>query len=230
MKKLFTKITLMAVFALVAAGPVLGQGVTVSGSIHHLGYVGRTYREIKGSPFLYDHWSLGSVKFHNGTGKEGLSLKYDQIADVLIFTNPGGQEQTFLEPVAEFTLPASPENTQPGVHRFRNGYAPVDGANEASFYEILQDGPTQLLKRTTKKIVEERAPNSNILKVRQVRPNVKYYFATADQLVLIRKDRNSVLAALMNRYPQVEQFLKEQKLNLKEEKDLVRLTQYYNTL
>jgi hypothetical protein len=228
MNKLITRTTLLAAFTLGLGAPLLAQGVTVSGGTDHLGYVGRTYRDIQGSPFLFDNWQKGTVRLRNGTVHTSLDLKYDQVADELIFLSPTGQEQKFADRVAEFTLPAA----QGGSHRFFSGFAPIDGARESSFYELVADGPTRLLKRTTKKIVEERAPNSNILKIRQVRQHVKYYVALPDQqkLTLVRKDQKSVLTAFSNRRSEVEQYLKTQGLNLKEEQDLVKLTNYYNTL
>lgn len=229
MKNLLFQATLPICVLLAAQLPLYAQGVMVSANIQELAYAGKLYHGVLGSPFLYDSWNKGSVQFRDGSLQEGLNLKYDQVEDKLLFSPAEGQVQQFAEPVTEFTLPASPESGLPGLRRFRSGYAPIDGASETSFYEILADGPTQLVKRTSKKIVEELAPNSNIIKTKQVKQKVKYYFVRAGELIPISKDKKNLIAALQDKGPAMEQYLKKHKLTL-EDTALVLLTTYYNSL
>ena len=229
MKRIIFKPALSFLLVIAGQGLLQAQGVVVSANVQELSYVGRTYHSLIGSPYLYDSWNKGSVQFPDGTRQENLDLKYDQIADKLLVSLAAGQVQYFTAPVSEFTLPLNQTGGPAGIRRFRSGYAPIDGASETSFYELLADGSTQLIKRTTKKIVEELAPNSNVLKAQQVKQTVKYYFVREGQLIPIQKDRKSLLLALQDKGNAVEKYLKTHKITLADA-PLVELTNCYNTL
>ncbi|MGV3640384.1 MAG: hypothetical protein ACO1NZ_07695 [Adhaeribacter sp.] len=229
MKKTVYKAALSLLMVIASQGLIQAQGVTVTASMQELSYIGKTYHGLMGSPFLYDSWNKGTVQFRDGSQQENLDLKYDQIADKLLVSLTPGQVQQFTEPVTEFTLPLLADGRVTGTRRFRSGYAPVDGASETSFYEILADGATQLVKRTDKKIVEELAPNSNILKVHQVKQSVKYYFVRSGELIPVKKDKKALVAALSDKQTGVEQYLKTNKFNLTDA-SLTELTNFYNKL
>lgn len=182
----------------------------------------RNYVDVKGSPFLSDEWAEGEVKLQNGNIYTGVSLKYDQMNDVLLFKGTAGQAQTFVEPVVAFKL---------GDQLFRRGYVPVDGAPATAFYEVLTDGKTQLLKRTTKNIFEE-LPYGSATKVKSFRAKEYYYLSTAtnQSLLKLRKDKKTILQALSGQKSALEQYIKEQKLDLKQDAAIAMLVAYYNTL
>lgn len=190
-------------------------------------YLGRpieskNYLDVKGSPYLFDEWTEGWVKLHNGNMHAGMSLKYDQVQDNLLFKGSSGQAQAFVEPVIEFEIDG---------HLFRKGYTPVDGAAPAAFYQVLADGNTQFLKRTTKQIFEE-VPYGTATKQKTIAPKEFYYLSLGanDNLVKIRKDKKAIVNALSDKKAQLEQYIKQHSLDMKEEADLAKLVAYYNTL
>ena len=226
MKKLFTKTSFIIIVFCAFSINTYSQGVIISTDPLNVGYTGRTYHNIEGSPYLYENWIKGSVKLTNGLAYSNLSLKYDQVADELIFLNETSKPQIFQHPVHEFTI----LNNQNREIKFRNGFTPVEDGSAMSFYEVLADGNTQLLKRTSKSIVEELASGSNILKVQKIKENTKYYIATADKLIRIKKDQKSILSALSGKSTELSKFIKDNKLNLKADDNLAKVIAYYNSI
>lgn len=182
----------------------------------------KQYTDVQGSPYLFTEWKNGSVKLQSENVFQNIPLRYDQINDELLFKDNVGQELAFAEPVVEFKI----ENKT-----FRKGYKPVDTTTPASFYEVLADGETQLLKRTSKRIYED-TPYSSATKVRTVSSTETYYLALngGQQLVKIKKDKKSVLDAMSDKKPELEKYIKDQRLNLKLDADMVKVIAYYNTL
>lgn len=189
-------------------------------------YMGRPvfekrYTDVKGSPYLSDEWIEGSVKLENGKAFQGVKLKYDQVADELMFLDASGKEQLFVDPVLEFRL---------GDKLFRRGYPAADGASPAAYYEVLTEGKTDLLKLTSKKVFEE-TPYNSATKIRTIRANESYYIGVSNlKLTKIRKDKKSLLAALDGKGAELEAYIKSNRLDLKQDSDMVRLVNYYNTL
>ncbi len=184
----------------------------------------KVYTDVKGTPYLQQDWATGSIKLINGSELSGIELLYDQVNDELIFKGENGQMQAFAQPVLEFTI-----KTDNGNRTFKKGYDAVDEATLNSFFEVLADGKTQLLKRTTKTIFEER-PYGSASKVKTFSTNDAYYIAKANKPVKFRRDKKSVLLAFSDKADELDKYIKVNKLNLKDDADLTKLVTYYNEL
>jgi len=186
------------------------------------------YTDVKGSPFLADNWTKGKVKLADGESFDDMDLKYDQVTDQLIFKNSVGAAMAFAKPVNEFTLVSV---GSPGIESilFRNGYKPINGNTAKTFYQVLSDGETPLLKRTVKKVGEHK-PYGSATVVKTFEEVHNFFLVQQGTPVKIRKDKQSILEALKDYHPEVEEFVKSNNLNFKSEADLVMLVTYYNSL
>ncbi len=165
----------------------------------------------------------------DGTLYQGLNLKYDLIKDELIFSLDKNHAKAFMYPVKEFTIIEGNDKAVAHGRIFRNGFPAVDGNNEKSYYEVLADGKYQLLKRTSKDIVEERAPGATFA-TKQIKPTVRYYMTTPTGLVKVRKDKKGILAVLKDKSTEIAKFAENNNLSFKEDEDLAKLVTYYNSL
>jgi len=195
------------------------EGLTVNGDL---------YKDMNGSPYLFDEWVKGNIQLKDGTIYNNLNLKYDQVRELLIFLADDNTSKRFSAPIKAFTLTNADDKNWPRI-TFRNGFKAIDGGNEKTYYEVLADGNTQLLKRTAKMIVDERAPGSLILS-KQISATTKFYISDSNRIIKIKKDKESILEALNNKQSELETYIKNNNLNLKGDADLVKLIEYYNTL
>lgn len=186
------------------------------------------YTDVQGSPFFADSWIKGKVKLANGDTFDNMDLKYDQVADQLIFKNSVGAAMTFVKPVNEFKLINS---TVPGTQPilFRNGYKPVNGNTAKTFYQILSDGETPLIKRSFKKVTENK-PYGSATVVKTFEEIHTYFLVQQGTPVKIRKDKKAALEVLNDYNAELEEFIKSNNLNFKSEADLMMLVTYYNSL
>ena len=184
----------------------------------------KTYTDVKGSPYFFDYWSLGVVKMASGASYKDMSLKYDQVTGELIFKDKDGKYLGFADPIAEFKLIDKTDS----FRIFRSGLKATDGNSDKSFFEVLYDGSTTLLRDPQKNIVEHRAYNSSTA-VKSIVETPAYYVLVNDQLVKIKKDKKSILGVLTNP-DQLDKYINDNKLNLKDDRDLAKLMLYYDSI
>lgn len=178
---------------------------------------GQAYMNVKGSPYLYEDWEKGDVTLASGRKFESIDLMYDLIANQVIFKDSDGESKLFSQPIKTFNIVKSSE-----IHSFERG---MDGA----FYEKLVTGNTTLWKRIAKSIIDEKPYGSATLQ-RNILTNIYYYTGEIAQPVKFKTDKKSVLALLINKNNELEEFIKNDKINTRNEVDLIRLFQYYNSL
>jgi len=179
----------------------------------------------EGTPLLTVRWLSGLVKFSNGTTYKSDFLKYDLEKDQLYFKDTKSDDLLlFALPVSEFSLQIGKENLL-----FKSGYAAVDRNKPSSFYQVLVEGGVQLLKHRVKQPFDERAYNSATT-TRTYKEDEYFYVAKNNTPVKIKKDKKQVLAALGNHAAELEAYITEEKLNLKNEEDLMKLIVFYNSL
>lgn len=182
------------------------------------------YTDVKGSPWLSDDWVMGMVKLGNGSTYKDVPLKYDQVSGELIFRDKSGKSLAFADPVSEFKI----SDARKGEMLFRSGFKAVDSNTGQSFYQVLYDGGTILLKDMKKNIIEHRAYNSAST-VKSIVETPAYYLILKGQPVKIRKDKKAVLSVL-SQTDQLEKYIKDNNLNLKDDPDLIKLITFYDSV
>lgn len=188
----------------------------------------RKYTDVEGNPYLTEQWLKGSVTLVSGESYNNLMLKYDLVKNEPLFQNSNGEVMTFVNPVRQFTLTGA-ANSEKSDLLFRNGFKAADGGTAETFYQVLSEGETPLLKKVVKVVDETKAFNSaTAVKTFQ---QVQMYFLVKDGLPLkVRKEKKVILEALGDHSPELEDYIKTNKLNLKSEPALVSLVTYYNSL
>ncbi len=176
--------------------------------------------DVEGSPYLFDDWKKGVVKLKNGKTYKDVDLKLNVLSDEVLFKDAKGNTLVFVDEVSEFKI---------GDVLMRAGYQASEGRTEKSFYQVLSDGGTTLLKRQSKSIVEEKPFNSATVQ-KKILSTESYYLARNNQLVKVKKDKKAILEALGEKSVELEKYIASNKLNLKEERDMSQLLNYYNSL
>jgi len=182
------------------------------------------YTDVVGSPFLTDGWAKGVVKLADGRTYKDILLSYNIMTDELLFKNNKGDTLAFVDPVKEFKL------TLPDGHEkmFANGFKNIPNSTGASFFEVLGNGTTQLLKKTTKAINVIKPYNEAPIK--RIEESIKYYLVVADKATQVKNDKKAILTALGNKQPELEAYIKTNNLNFKNDEDMGKLITFYNSL
>ena len=184
-----------------------------------------SYTDIKGTPFLFDDWVSGIVILGNGETFNNVPLKYNVFDEKLYFKNPKNNELLeFLQPVKSFKF-----NELKGAGVFSKGFPAIDRFNSETFYDVLFDGKVKLLNKKYKTILEVRPYNSATVEKSFVDRN-DYYIVKGNKIERIKNSRKDFLDIFSDKSAQIDAFIKKEKINFKNNDDLVKVFNYFESL
>ncbi|MGI9544529.1 MAG: hypothetical protein ACR2MX_14810 [Cyclobacteriaceae bacterium] len=185
---------------------------------------------VKGNYFLQDHWAAGDIVLHYGPVLENYPLRYDIENDILeIKLEKEGQVKILKgEKVSKFLLhelAQTREFINASEYKFQ-------GTVHIGFFEIIQDGNTQLFSKTFAKVkpptyvegldVGER--DHKIIK------HEKIYIARDGEAFELGPFGNDNKKHFETHLKSVEKYAKENRLKFKGKEDLKQIVAYYNKL
>lgn len=202
------------------------QNFTTYGPPNAINMTNNPYANYPGSTFLLDNFSNAKVTMTDGRVYDNLKINYDIIGERILFYNPDLKiDQVFAE--APFSFIISDLNEQ-NKRIFIRGEK-TKGLNPKVYYEILTNGRMILLKEYSRKIIEGRQDNS-ILTTKIIEPGQKYYLQTPQNTISIRLDEKNIIDAMVDKKEKIKEFISNQKLKLKNEKNVIEVINYYNSL
>lgn len=173
--------------------------------------------------FLTPEPQTGSV-FYYRQPFEGLQLRYDVVLDQIVLEQPTSPLTLRLvnEKLDRFTIAG---------HRFEHLQADsaAGGLPATGYYEVLAEGPVQLLARRTKR--RQERIEGRVVRVEFI-ANDRLYASRAGRYYPVNS-KSAVLKLLADREPEVRAYMREQKLKLRKkqfENEVVVLTNHYNQL
>ncbi|MXV16933.1 hypothetical protein [Hufsiella ginkgonis] len=178
------------------------------------------YEVEEGSPYLYD-WAEGEAVLSDGKKYKDLELKYDQVADKVMFRYDRGDAMNFELAIREFSI-FYVDKRLACTSRFMSGFAPVDGATGQSFYEVMSAGKEMLLKRTVKTVISSKEYGSSTT-TKKIFTNVAYYIGspgTGIAPVKLKRDKRSIMELFPKKAAELETFMKSNHTDLKKDQDL----------
>jgi hypothetical protein len=179
--------------------------------------------DVEGTELLYDKWLPANIQSVNGKVYQGVMVKYNLLEDVAYFLGKGDVTMIFSTPIKQFTI----EDKENNVSRtFRTGFPNFNGYNGNTFYEVLVDGDTKLLKKQHKKITESRAYNSATL-VKKIVDNVSYFMFANNILTEVKRDKK-FFQSFAGSNANTLMLLNDKSINLKKEEDLIKVVKTFN--
>lgn len=195
--------------------------------VNNINFQSKDFSDIKGSAFSSPDWTKGTVHLDNNTTYTDLEMKYSDYEDKVL-VKKGNDVMEFDKRVKDFTLSVI-KNDVPTLEHYRNGYKNVPGHNENAYFQVLADGKVQLLKKVMKKIRTENEYGSMTTN-KSFSSNTHYFLVKGDLSASFKKDKKTIIAFLNDKQAQVDDYLKTNKTDFKNDDDLVKLLTYYNSL
>lgn len=162
------------------------------------------------SPFLTKEWFRGLARDNAGKPYDGVLLNYDLTKDEVVYKTDSSAYVLGPE-ITEFNIPTGTE-----LFTFKSGFpATSDGLTARSFYRVLYDGNTKLLKHYKKSGSAATQESLYILK--------------GDKLSLIQlKDKDSFLKILADEKNKMNYVIKEENIDFDGADDVAKLLAEYD--
>ena len=181
-----------------------------------------------GDAYLYPDWAIGHVLQEDEKYFNDMLLKYDIYNDRIIFKSHGDIPMAFKYAVKEFQIIHKNSINEP-MALFKNGFPEIGKYNSKSYYQILTEGKTTLVKKPYKSIVES-LPYGESEKKKTFVANEIYFLHHQGKMIKLKKSKKSLIDILSDKKAELIAFMKDKNLNMKSEEDYVSVVNYYNSL
>ncbi len=175
--------------------------------------------DIEGSPFLFNDWCLGIVKFRNGRFAKGVSLRFNVYNNQLYFKKEE-QQLEFELPVEEFMIRSMKDTDSVDVY-YRCGFPATEKTTYQTFLEVMADGNLVLLKYRYKVIGSFKPYNQ--AERRKFEDREQLFVYVDKQMLKLKKDKESIIEALPQYKAAILSIVEQKKLKLKNEGDVEKL-------
>ena len=182
----------------------------------------RKYHTLTGHPFFLKPEMMPGTANYNDREFGSVRLQYDLVRDQVVLSQPGNPLMLRLidEKVRAFSVDG---------HRFVRLVADSAGIIRTGYYELLADGPVQVLAKRTKTMYEHL--NKPYVDVSFVEAS-RLYMQKAGRYYAVRS-KGTVLRLFADRSAEMQQYLKAHRLRFDKtarESTVAELTRYYNEL
>lgn len=183
---------------------------------------------VDGSPFYSSNWNRGSITLASGKKFVNVMVKVNLHSDRVHYLI----EDTNTERVASISTIKEVEfvdNETNRLVRFRCGY-PVAAKNDVkTFYKVLAEGKATLLKQDKRILIEEKPFNSATI-TRRFDIDRDFFVFINDSMVPLKRTKSGLAEIFSDHQAEVEKYIAENKIRLKEDDDLAKVVSYYNSL
>ena len=181
----------------------------------------QTYTDVIGSPFFNNAFVNGNVVLINGVKFQSVPLKYSSYNDELFFKNPKDESLlSFVVPVKSFELLGQ---------TYVNGFPAIDNFTENSFYELIANSSVKLLLKNFKTILENKPYNSASVE-KKFEDNKIYYVFRDGKMKRFKPSKKDLMETFADKSSEIDVFLKKEKVDFKNNADLVKVFEYYSSL
>ena len=175
---------------------------------------------VQGSPYFNESYTSGKIKTVSQKEFTINNLKYNLATQQLEYAE-NDQIYAIQDSVQSFTLKDSLGK--------ENVFFKLNSENVAGFYKIIAEGKISLLKKYTVKKEETQ----DWFTKKTVTKNVQHHIYFTNQDGIIKNfipSMKSINAVLADKKKQVIKFIENEQLNPKQENDLIKVFNFYNTL
>lgn len=194
----------------------------VSGKVYKV----KTEENLTGTTLLFPEFLNGEVQFSGQRSVKDLLLNFDAFSNVLLFKNAAGEIRELTGAVESFKI-YDTTNENKTLILFRSGYDKILNFDRNTFYEVRYDGKLKFLKKVNKYIIEKTDYSAGA-KGSEIKEKEFYFIFKDGKLVQVSKNQKSVLAVFTDKREILEKFILENKINLKNEHDIIKFLTFYD--
>lgn len=193
----------------------------------YAGY-GSAFANVKGTPLLFEDFHSGNFYYNNKTYLENLKLNYNCYTDELLFFN---ENETYIANTQDIDYFAITGNNEDSILVFKQVFLLAEKGR--IFMQILYQGESTFFKRYRKQLLEADfyKPYGQGRQVDEYNDYFDYYVkADGQDISLLKPKKSSVLKIFNDQSDLIGKYIKKEKINFKDETDLIRLVKYYDSL
>lgn len=182
--------------------------------------------EVGGSIFLTRDFNKANIVLKDGGIVKNIPVKFNLYNNAVIVIRDGSEMK--VEPFKEVSYTEYNAAGEPKQFVFRQGYPDVDNFTDNTIYQVLASGPkVQLLRFYNQKV--EDAPTLGDYSRRELVTNkMLFLYVAGEGIKKVSLGKKAVSGIFPSLATASEEIVKTEKLNLKNESDLIQLVEALN--
>lgn len=187
------------------------------------------YADINGSAYLFPDFKFATIELADGRKYANVKARLNLVEHEVNFIASNGEEGYIGKGMVKSFL--INDTTRQGIktYSFQTGFPKTDNQTVIHFYQILASGKIALVKSINKNI-EERLNELSGEKSKEFAVRENLYIQVNSELIRIKKEPSFYLGIMADQKEAINQFCKANKINFKNEEQLISLVKYYNSL
>lgn len=182
--------------------------------------------EADGSPYIDEDFKIIKIEQYEGQTFIGRYNAYNDEMEVKL----GEDKIVALDNSSNYTVTFTNSSKKYKTYN----YTSENGDLKQGFLVVVSEKDSvSLLKREQIKFYDKEKAASSYQKDKPAtfrRESDTYYIKLGEKVIFLPQKKKSLLDALMEYSDELKTFIKENKLNLKKEEDLIKITEYMSTL
>jgi len=187
------------------------------------------YEGVDGHPFFIEVFKSSTIKLVSGEVFTDVRSRLDLFKQTIQLNLAGDTSKSVLPGKITDIVFYDTIRSKPYSYKFQSGYPPIDDLDRNNFYQVLSDGKVELLKSSVKKINKLKNEMSGELRS-QFDIYENYYLYVKYEMKRLKKDKEYLLNLFADKRNELEQYIKEQKINFKSIDSIREFVAYYNSL
>lgn len=205
------------------------QELGSASSTGHVQTFDNRYEGTKGTPFISETWHPGEIFLKSKSKVLVKEMNYNCYDNELVYLDPATKTVRLIN---RFTV---------DLFYILNGsdtllFAPIEPENDGEFLfaQVLYQGGSMVYKRYQKEFVRANYEGgySADRKYDEFADKSSLYFSKANEknIYKAKKSKKQILEAFPDTKDEISSYIKSEKLDLKDEEDVVKLLKYYDSL
>jgi hypothetical protein len=188
----------------------------------------KSYKDISGSPYLSEEWQMGTVFSLDANNNETVMLRYNIYEDKVEYKKDGMIYGLVSESVKGFSVAVPDPDGKVKRYVFENKMGKVGEYTDRNFFSILYADKVKFLQKIVVKLIDNTATyGTNVQQSKFVKEEEFYLVKETGESFKVKKNNGSLLKILNNK--ELKDFVKNNNLNIKEDKDLIEALKFYES-
>lgn len=187
------------------------------------------YADVSGSAYLYPNFKFASIVLKDGRTYNNVQARLNLVEHEVNFIASNGEQGYIGKGMVTSIL--FNDTTKEGIKSvfFQTGLPAIDNQTAIHFYQVIVFGKLSLLKSINKNI-EERLNELSGEKSKEFAQRENLYVLNEGSLKRVKKDADFFINTMANQKEAINQYIRSNKLNFKNEEHLKKLVEFYNSL
>jgi hypothetical protein len=182
------------------------------------------YEDVKGSAFLFDNWTPGTVILQNHVTFENVPLKFDVKSNEFIFNRNDSSFQLGPDAIEIKLYPNGGDSLV-----FKNGFEINAAVHTSKYLQELVTGKLTFLK-FLKKNIEEYSIYGDATKYKRFVELYDYFIYKDGKADPVRINKKELQRLFPDKWDIISRYLSQNNFSGKDEKSFVAAIRYYNSL